>query len=278
MAEYNYKKGKERIEEIINSKLSIIDPTFLPSDDDITFSKGYHCWVTSIFVDIRNSSILFKDRENEENTSKIIKCFSSEIISILKDANNLREIGIRGDCVYAIYITPDDDDVYELAQKTFSINTFLSMLNELFKSAQLQTIEAGIGMSTANELVVSACYNYDGNSKVWIGDAVSRASNLSSIGSKNGNPRIVFSEESYKRIIKKLIITNKDKKPANWFTYYKDNNKENGVYYTTSIVKKQFNKWIKCTISNQKSCHYCYFNENKYCNCPYEYLDLIHIL
>ena len=276
MPEYNYRKGKDRVEKIINSELSIVEQDSLPTDDEITFSKGYRCCVSSIFVDIRNSSILFHDKENEENTSKIIKCFSSEIISILKDAKNLREIGIRGDCVYAIYTTPDDDDVYELAHKTFSINTFISMLNELLKSAQLQTIEAGIGMSTAEELVISACYNYHGNSKVWIGDAVSRASNLSSLGSKNGNPRIVFSEESYKKIIKKLITTNKDKKPANWFTYNEDADKAIGVYYTTSIVKKQFDKWIKCTISNRSICNCCYFNGIPNCNYLDECLALTH--
>lgn len=236
MAEYDYEKGRKRISKIINSELSIVDSDSLPTDEDITFYKGYHCWVTSIFVDIRESSVLFNDKENEENTSKIIKCFSSEIISILKDTDNLREIGIRGDCVYAIYITPDEDDVYELAQKTFSINSFISMLNDVLKSAHLQKIEAGIGMSTDRELIISACHNYDGNSKVWIGNAVSRASNLSSIGSKNGNPRIVFSQESYKRIIKKLM--NKNKKTADWFTYCKDDNNANGVYYTTSILKR----------------------------------------
>lgn len=275
MAKYNYKKGKKRLEEIIYSELSIIDTPSLPTDEDITFFKGYHCWVTSIFVDIRDSSKLFHNKEEEENVSKIIKCFSSEIISILKEDDNLREIGIRGDCVYAIYTTPDDDDVYELAQKTFYINTFIFMLNELLKTAQLAPIEVGIGMSTDNELVVSACYNYDGNSKVWIGNAVSKASNLSSIGSKNGNPRIVFSEESYKKIIKRLIITYKDKKPHNWFTYNCDRNGRNGIYYTTSIFKKDFKQWIKITNSNQERPEFCCFNENKYYKFPYNHLSFL---
>ena len=52
--------------------------------------------MSGIFVDIRDSSKLFAD-ENKEKVSKIVRAFSSEIIEILRDDENLREIGIRGD-------------------------------------------------------------------------------------------------------------------------------------------------------------------------------------
>ncbi len=271
MAVYDYRKANERLNKIINSKLNIIDTPFLPTDDNITFDNAYHCWITSIFVDIRDSSKLFAEEE-KENVSKVVKCFSSEIISILKNDNNIREIGIRGDCVYAIYTTPDDDDVYELAQKTFYINTFISLLNELLISSHLHPIEVGIGMSTDKELVISACHDFNGNSKVWIGDAVSKASNLSSLGSKNGNPRIAFSEESYKIIIKKLIDANKDKNPSDWFT--RNDYSENEFYYTTSIMKKSFYQWITNSINNPYSCKHCCFSISKCCYCPYMDLKL----
>lgn len=57
------------------------------------------------FVDIRESSKLFTDKDKEK-VAKIIRSFTSEIIEILREDDNLREIGIRGDCVYAIYTTP----------------------------------------------------------------------------------------------------------------------------------------------------------------------------
>ena len=37
-----------------------------PNDDSFTFSNGYYCWVTAIFVDIRNSSALFGDEDKEK--------------------------------------------------------------------------------------------------------------------------------------------------------------------------------------------------------------------
>ncbi len=184
MAYYDYRKGKERIENILDNVLEVVEQDELPKDDAFTFSNGYYSWVTGIFVDIRDSSTLFAD-EDKEKVSKIIRSFTSEVIEILRNDDNLREIGIRGDCVYAIYTTPKKDDILELADKAFYINTYMKMLNKLLAERSLSKIRVGIGMSTAQELVVKAGRKDVGiNSKVWIGKAVTRASNLSSLGNK----------------------------------------------------------------------------------------------
>ena len=39
MATYDYKKGKERIEAILDNELIIIEQNELPSDEAFTFSK-----------------------------------------------------------------------------------------------------------------------------------------------------------------------------------------------------------------------------------------------
>ena len=105
MASYDYKNGKSRIEEILNNKMEIIEKEKVPKDDNFTFDNGYYSWVSAIFVDIRESSKLFTDKDKEK-VAKIIRSFTSEIIEILREDDNLREIGIRGDCVYVIYTTP----------------------------------------------------------------------------------------------------------------------------------------------------------------------------
>lgn len=152
MASYDYKAGRERIKEILDNNLDVIEQDKVPSDSEFTFDNGYYSWVSSIFVDIRKSSQLFAD-EDKEKVSKIIRSFTSEIIEILRKDDNLREIGIRGDCVYAIYTTPLKENIYELADKTFYINTFMKMLNKLLSDKNYPTISVGIGMSTAEELV-----------------------------------------------------------------------------------------------------------------------------
>ena len=243
MASYDYKNGKSRIEEILNNKMEIIEKAKVPKDDNFTFDNGYYSWVSAIFVDIRESSKLFTDKDKEK-VAKIIRSFTSEIIEILREDDNLREIGIRGDCVYAIYTTPNQSDTYEIAEKTFFINTFMEMLNILLEEKSYPTIKVGIGMSTAQELVVKAGRkNVSINSKVWIGDAVTKASNLSSLGNKDGVLPIVFSELSYINFIEKLVENTSNDDPKSWFKKYSTN--EYGIYYSANIIKNGFYNWIK---------------------------------
>lgn len=241
MANYDYKAGKKRIKNILDNKLEVIEQSKIPSDDEFTFNNGYYSWVTAIFVDIRKSSKLFTE-EDKEKVSKIIRSFTSETIEILRADNNLREIGIRGDCVYAIYTSPSKSDEYELAEKAFYINSFMKMLNKLLKEKQYDTIKVGIGMATAQELVVKAGRKDVGiHSKVWIGDAVTKAANLSSLGNKNGLKTIIFSSSSYDYIIEQLV-EECGEEAKSWFTKHTSLNY--GIYYDSGIVIKDFDKWI----------------------------------
>lgn len=246
MAEYDYKEGKKRIEEILDNDVDVNEKDKLPDDNKFTFSNSYYSWVTAIFVDIRESSKLFAEG-NKKEVSKIIRSFTSEIIEILRkddnNDNNLREIGIRGDCVYAVYTTPCNKDIYESYQKTVYINTFIKMLNKLLSKYSLTKIKVGIGMSTAKELVVKAGRDGVGiNSKVWIGKAVSRASNLSSLGNKDDNNPLVYSKMSYINFIEKAKKNNGEEFENN---FNKLNDNENEEYYTANIVKINFNDWIE---------------------------------
>lgn len=242
LADYDYKAGKKRVKEILNNKLEIIEQGSVPADNNFTFNNGYYSWVTGIFVDIRESSELFSN-EDKEKVSKIIRSFTSEIIEILRSDDNLREIGIRGDCVYGVYTTPYISDILEKADKTFWINTYLKMLSELLNEKNYPTIKAGIGMSTAQELVVKAGRKDTGiNNKVWIGDAVAKAANLSSLANKNGLDPIAFSKLSYNNFIDELVKQDGEK-ARGWFNQRHDD--RIGDYYDANIIKTNFDSWIK---------------------------------
>jgi len=242
MAEYDYKSGKKRIEEILDNTLEVIEKKKVPKGDKFTFTNSYYSWVTGIFIDIRDSSTLFS-KEDKELVSKMIRSFTSEIIEILRDDDNLREIGIRGDCVYAIFTTPLKDDIYEIVDKSIYINTFLEMLNKLLSDRGLDTIRVGIGISTDKELVIKAGRKGVGiNNNVWIGDAVTRASNLSSLGDKDGYKPIVMSANTYDNIIKIMKKNNFSENVDSWFNEkYKS---DFGRFYDANIIKKVFNNWI----------------------------------
>ncbi len=240
MAFYDYKYGKKRIDEILVNELEIKESE-IPKDESFTFKNGYYSWVTAIFVDIRDSSEIFS-LEDKEKTSKIIRSFTSEVIEVLRTSEQLREIGIRGDCVYAVFNSLLQEDIYDLAQRTFYINTFMKMLNKLLDQSGYRQINVGIGISSARELVVKAGRKDTGiNNKVWIGDAVTKASNLSSLGSKNGIKSVVFSQVTYNNMIDKLIEDN-DEVAKTWFSQRYDKNY--GTYYDCGCVVTEFNDWI----------------------------------
>ena len=162
MADYDYKAGKKRIKEILNNKLQVIENDKIPNNDNFTFSNAYYGWVTAIFVDIRNSTDLFS-KDDKEIVSKMIRSFTSEVIEILRKDDLLREIGIRGDCVYAIYTTPKKSDILEIMDKSFYISFSIlpfsdkiavSDLNdELSKSIRIALIGNFVGCFSINAII-----------------------------------------------------------------------------------------------------------------------------
>ena len=58
MANYDYKAGKQRLSEILDNKMEVIEQSELPNDDSFTFSNGYFSWVSAIFIDMRGSTAL----------------------------------------------------------------------------------------------------------------------------------------------------------------------------------------------------------------------------
>ena len=240
MANYDYKEGKKRVNAILNDENDIEEKDKVPTEKNFTYHNGYYAWVTALFVDIKDSTKLFSENK-KKSTSKIIKSFTSEIIEILRKDNNLREIGIRGDCVYAIYTCSTNDEDYEVADKAFYINTYLNMLNKLLSNKKMPNIEAGIGVSKAKELVVKAGKEGSGiNNLVWIGKAVTYASKFSSMANRGKYESIIFSNNFYKSVIDKLVHKN----PSSKNRFKKHNDKDLGTFYSGDIKKTSFNNWI----------------------------------
>ena len=238
---YDYRGGKRRIKEILNNNTEVYETQAVPSDENFTFDNSYYSWITAIFVDIRDSSTLFSNSD-KVMVSKIIRSFTSEIIEILRQDNKLREIGIRVDCVYAVFSTPHKADIRNVAIYTSWINSEIKMLNNLLAVKGYETIKVGIGVSSAQELVIKAGRKNTGiNSKVWIGDAVTKASNLSSIGNKDGICPIVFSSLAYSNFID--IWEKEDINAKSWFN--ESYSIDYGTYYHADIIQVEFNNWIE---------------------------------
>jgi len=240
---YDYKKSKEAVETILKSPTKIVEKDNIPSSDsEFTYENGIKAWVGALFVDIVDSSKLFQSPN--EDTARIIRSFCSEIISILKDDEKYREIGIRGDCVYCIYSTTYPQDLVKIFCHAYRINSFMGMLNKLLKKNGYSTIRAGIGLGCSQDLIIKAGQNGSGiNDKIWIGKAVVDAAHLSGIANRNGISAIAMSPLFYKKVIEDLCKANEKYKfwiKSHTFGYYGSVD-----YYHCNILEIDFDKWIE---------------------------------
>lgn len=244
---YDYKKGKQRVEAIFDGKMEVVEKDSLPSGDNFTFDNAYHSWIMAIFVDIRNSTELMSNKD-QEYVAKVVRSFTSEVIEILRGDDRERELGIRGDCVYAIYTTPLKSDIYEVFDKAVWVNTYINMLNKILTRRNLGKIRAGIGVAVGNDHVIKAGRKDTGiNSIVWMGDAVSKAAKLSSYGDKNGYSRIFLSSIAYSNLIDEYNERMPEKNPESWF--HRCDSVMFGARYC-NIVMTNMDEWVNNGMSD----------------------------
>lgn len=240
---YDYKERKKKIKEILDNTNAVNEVEKFPRDKDFTYSNGYKAWATAIFVDLRDSTTLFTDHDDVE-ISKVIRGFTSEIIEILKkdtDAEELKEIGIRGDCVYAVYSTPEKDDVFDVSKRAFYVHTYMKMLNKLLADKNLPFIKAGIGLAASKTLAVKAGRENSGiNNLVWIGKSVATAAKLADLGNKDEVSPIVMSNVFYINYIKKQLKRNPE--AEKW--WIKGYDEKYGEFWHGDVIITDFNKWI----------------------------------
>lgn len=239
---YDYKKSKETIISILKSPTKIVIKDSVPtSDDQFTYSNGIKAWVGALFIDIVGSSKLFEDAN--EDTARIMRSFCSEIIAILKDDPDYREIGIRGDCVYCIYTATLQQDLVRIFTHAFKLNSFMEMLNKLLSQNGYSQIKAGIGLGCDEELIIKAGQSGSGiNDKIWIGKAVVDAAHLADTANRNGIDAIAMSPVFYNNISTHLFEANE--KYRDWISphYANDGTLE---FYHGNIIDGNFSDWIE---------------------------------
>lgn len=243
MADYDYKEGKKRIIDILSSKTVIEIKDKIPENDsDFTYGNGIKTFVGALFVDIRNSTEYFKNNK-EDIIGRVMRAFCSEIITILQEDSNFRQIGIRGDCIYGIFSASYQDDLKEILEEAILINTFQEMFQIILENYSMPTFKIGIGLGASQDLVIKAGKKGTGISDfIWIGNAVIDASKLSSQGSTDNFKPIVMDNCFYTNI--------KDKKANNFYTYShycnnKYSQKLGECVWDCDMVRINFDNWIK---------------------------------
>ena len=243
MSFYDYAQGKQRIINILDSKTKIEESEDIPkSDEEFTYENGIKAWVGALFVDIRDSSEYFT--ENKPDTvARVIRAFCSEIITILSANDNYRQIGIRGDCVYAIYSCPTLAHIKSIMSDAAYINTLRKMFTKILTKKGFPTFSFGIGIGASKDLIVKAGKKGSGiNDLIWIGDAVIDASNMSSIANKNNFDPIVMDDCFYNNI--KDMDASSEHKYGEFISskYSYDLGK---TVYHADIINIAFNDWVE---------------------------------
>lgn len=155
----------------------------------------------------------------------------------------MSEIGIIGDCVYAIYTAPLQEDLEDLYYRDCYCNTYIKMLNKLLKEYNLPTFKAAIGLGNAKTLVIKAGQKHvEINDNIWIGDSVVDASNFSSIAHKEGFKNIVMSTLFYDNLypVHKKVGKLFEKKYHHKYRYC----------YSGNVIITEFDDWIDNSFKN----------------------------
>lgn len=235
---FNFNDEERKVNSILHSKTEIKPLDTIPNDESqFTYENGVRTWVGALFVDIRDSTNYFKNNK-EEIIARIMRAFCNEVIYILNQNDNYREIGIRGDCVFAIYSVPMKEDISTILDDAAMIVSFNKMFQDILKDNSMPTFKIGIGLGASNDLVIKAGKKGTGiNDYIWIGDSVINASKLSNQGNKDGFDEIVMDSCFYSNI--KDFNMNKAKKYSDVFNMkYSYNLRENvyhGLIYYTDV-------------------------------------------
>lgn len=186
---YDLTASLSRMDEILaQSSGNFEETSSLPDRDQLTFTNGFYSFCSALFVDIRGSSDL-PSAYKRPRLAKIYRIFISEAVAILNSGYFVREVNIVGDCVWAVYNTPNKSDINQVFSLACRVHALEDVLNCKLKKAGYETpIYLGIGLSYGRALMIKAGYKGSGiNDVVYMGDVVNQAAHLASRGGKENS-------------------------------------------------------------------------------------------
>jgi class 3 adenylate cyclase len=188
---YNYVSSAKRIDEILDQPSGQFEETkSLPDRDRLTFTNGFYGLCSAIFVDIRDSSGL-TDKHTRPTLAKIYRAFISEMVAVLNGADQVREVNIVGDCVWAVYNTPNKTDIDNVFSRAAHANTLKELLNKKLEKKGFSALNFGIGIDYGRALMIKAGHSGSGiNDVVYMGDVVNSAAHLAHKAGRGWNSPI----------------------------------------------------------------------------------------
>ncbi|GAB3543084.1 adenylate/guanylate cyclase domain-containing protein [Arthrobacter tecti] len=231
---YNYVSSATRIREILDQPSgSFEESNSLPDRDRLTFTNGFYSYCSAIFVDIRDSSGL-TDRHSRPVLAKLYRSFISEMVAVLNSSPLVREVNIVGDCVWAVYNTPQKPDIDAVFTIACFANTLKKLLNYELSRKGYEQMNFGIGADYGRALMIKAGHKGSGiNEVVYMGDVVNRAAHLAHTAGRGWNHPIWLGE---------VFAQNLNDDNAKWVT--SGYTSELGSYRSGNVIITSMNDWI----------------------------------
>ncbi len=177
---YDYVASARRIDDILDQPAGQFEEVdSLPDRDELTYTNGYYAYCSALFVDVRDSSGLTSHYKRPA-LAKLYRSFISEMVAVLNSDVHVREVNIVGDCVWAVYNTPNMRDIDGVFSLAYTANTLKHLLNhKLKKHGYDTTLKLGIGLDYGRALMIKAGFAGSGiNDVIYMGDVVNRAAHL----------------------------------------------------------------------------------------------------
>jgi class 3 adenylate cyclase len=184
-AEYNFKDGLDRINQIISAKDSAyVELDSIPARGDLTYTNGFCVKCSALFVNIHGWPEI-ADSHMDRALAKLYRTFISEVTAIINGNPKCAEIKVVDDFVWGVFDTPWNEDIDEVFSTGGKISSIVDIMNYKFKKNYMKEITIGIGISYGKALVVKAGNKRSSvNEVLWLGDVLNEASKLASYGNK----------------------------------------------------------------------------------------------
>lgn len=176
---FSFDDSLSRIDEILNAdNKQYEEKNSIPARGDLTYTNGYYVNCTALFVDICDSSKLTQ-YQNRPVLAKIYRSFISELVAYFNSFPKSKEVNINGDCVWAVFDTPQKMDVDTTFSAACGANAHVNVLNYKLEKKEYQTYKVGIGIDYGRALMVKAGHKGSTiNDVIWMGDVVNHACHL----------------------------------------------------------------------------------------------------
>lgn len=156
------------------------------------------------------------------------------MVAVLNSHENVREVNIVGDCVWAVYNTPQKKNIDEVFNTAAKANTLLKLLNHHYSKKSISSLKIGVGVDYGRVLMIKAGFSGSKiNDVVYMGDVVNRAAHLAhEAGRGTANPIFCGSvfrnnlNEHNQGLLKSSSVLNL------------------GTVYTGNIILQDMNNWV----------------------------------